>query len=246
MTTTVEESRPARFWTATRRQLAGRLAFLALVTVLTSLLYRVVCPQWVAYRDGENALARNASAQALGDYQRAIAGGAKTRQLPLHIAQALVKLNRPREAIPHLEPLRRSFPADEGAANLLAGIYDGEGRPADALHVYYDALEMGLPRSPDVLLHQADLFRELRRYRDAERLYLEVLATDSPVRREALHHLAELDLWTNRPAQALARYDELLHLDPTNRAAHIGRARALTAAGRRAEAVAEYRKLLPP
>jgi len=224
-----------------------RAGFVLVVAAITSLAYRWIEWPWVAYREGVDALTQHDPGKALREFQSAATGGVNPHTLALGMAKAYLQLDRPGEAAAVLEPLRRAAPPSPAVTSLLAGILDSEGRPAEALHVYIDAADAGLYFPPVMRLHVADLYRRIQRYHDAGTIYRSLLADAPPdVRAKARLHLAEMLSWEKRTDEALAIFDEILRADPGNRAARLGRARALSAAGRRAEAISEYRTLTAP
>ena len=137
-------------------------------------------------------------------------------------------------------------PPNITATSLLAEILDSTGEPARALNVYLDAEDMGLSPAPQVQIHKADLYRQMGHYRDAEPLYRSLVANGSAERANARLHLAEMLSWMHRNDEAFPLFDEVLREDPSNREARLARARALNAAGRREEAISEYRALTTP
>lgn len=233
--------------TDTAKRWLARAAFVLVVVTATSFAYRWIEWPWVAYREGVDALGRSDAAAALREFQSAAEGGVHSRTLSLGMAKAYLQLDRPGEAAAMLEPLRRATPPNPAVTSLLAGILDSENRPAEALHVYLDGADSGLYFPPVMRLHVADLYRRIHRYHDAGAIYRS-LPVDAPpdVQAKARLHLAEMLSWERRFDEALALFDEILRADPGNRAARLGRARALSAAGRRAEAISEYRTLTVP
>lgn len=228
------------------RRLGWPLYFSAIIAA-SVLLYCLANPGWVAFRIGENALARGDYKSALENLTRARDLGVTTRHSAVQLASVLLTLDRPREAAEILEPYRREIPPDSAATSLLAGIYAAEQRPADAVHVFLDAIESGLAPDPRAALQLGDLYRQLDRYTDAEIWYHQVIAQGSPeIQLEARARMAEVRAWTGDYPAALAEIDDILAADPDNRQIRMLRARVLSWAGRNKESAEEYRKLLTP
>lgn len=208
-------------------------------------LYCVFNPGWVAFRKGEFALERGDYASALRDLERARELGVRTRHSAVQLASVLLKLDRPSDAAVILDPYRRDTPPDSAAISLLAGIYAADQRPADGVHVFLDAIEVGYQPDAVAAVQLGDLYRQVERFADAEGWYqVAIDSGDSETQLAARTQLAELRAWTGAYDASLELIDEILASDPSNRKVRTLRARVLSWAGRNRESAEEYRKIL--
>lgn len=144
-------------------------------------------------------------------------------------------------AVAALQKARRLAPKDAAIAYRLGVVHVALQDPAAARRAWQDALALGGPR-PLVTRHLALLDRRapvVTGERDLRRAWLDGRLSDALVlagREEdplSTHIEADVLLGFGMAAEAIARYDELLGADPTDRLALAGRAEALAMQGQR-------------
>ncbi|WP_418957321.1 tetratricopeptide repeat protein [Streptomyces tritici] len=142
------------------------------------------------------------------------------------------------------ERVRRAAPKRWTAYPVLIDAYKGLGDYA-AAHKAAEALQ-GLRRGAAALDRAAQSFRDRGWREDANATAIEAAArAQGPAQKAAcLYRLGELAWERGEPAEAAAQYTAALRLVPAHGPSLAGRARALGAQGRTAEAFRDYRAAL--
>ncbi|WP_406861186.1 tetratricopeptide repeat protein [Streptomyces sp. HUAS MG47] len=142
------------------------------------------------------------------------------------------------------ERVRKQKPKRWAAYPVLIDAYNGLGDYAKA-HKAAEALQKARPTAAALDL-AAQSFRDRGWREDADATAIEAAAhAGSPVQKAAcLYRLGELAWERGEPAEAAAQYTAALRLVPAHGPSLAGRARALGAQGRAAEAFRDYRAAL--
>jgi YaiO family outer membrane protein len=103
------------------------------------------------------------------------------------------------------------------------------GRPALAVEIY-STLLAAAPDNVDLLYGRGLAYSRLRQWDAAEKDYLAAVAA-APGYVDVWSSLADVYLWSGRPARAVAVYDRLLALRPGDASLYVARAKAYRDAG---------------
>jgi tetratricopeptide (TPR) repeat protein len=216
--------------------------YILAVTLVVSLIFRLVDWPWVAYRKAESIFARGNYRDAVGLYERA-AKKLDNVAVLAPLATCYLALGRYSEAETVLTRILEKRPEQLPTIRLLAGLYQQSRRPDKAIPLFTRYLVLGKKLDPPTELQLADIYRQAGRYDDAVPYYQQA-AQDPKQKSAATVALAELRSWQGRYDEAIALCRDVLQTDPANRDARLGLAHALSWAGRFKEAEDEYRKLL--
>jgi len=225
-----------------RASLVKFFLYIAVVTVVVSLIFRLVEWPWVAYRQAETLFAHDNYRAAVGLYERA---AQKLDDLAVlrPLGECYLALGRYGEAETILTRILEKRPEQLPTIRRLAGLYQQSGHPEKAIPLFTRYLSLGKKLDPPTELQLADIYRQAGRYDDAVSHYQQA-AKDPKQKIPATVALAELRSWQGRYDEAIALCRDVLQADPANRDARLGLAHALSWAGRFKEAEDEYRKLL--
>lgn len=229
--------------TIKRRQARRVAAFLVLVALATVGLFHVVRGSVIAFRRGHRALARGEFAVAAEQLGRALAGGYEDPRLRIDLARAQEGAGNRTAALAHYEAALAAAPGDRTIIDILVGFYQAMGQPARGV-VLYSGLGAVEQLSVRELSRLGDLQQQAGDYQAAIATY-GIAAGRAPREPELQLRLGIALGWAGRNEEAVAALREALAFDPGRRLAHIHLARALTRDNRLAEAVDEYRRVLP-
>lgn len=225
-----------------RRQAFGVSLTLVALTIGTHLIYRAVHRDAVDFRRAERAFERRAYASAAAAYASARAAGFQSREMDLHQAMAMMRIDRLDEALEILRLRLRHDPADADLRSLAVVIAQTLSQPQAGLALY---AVLG-PREnlplPD-LVRLADLHQQAGQLEDALAC-VRLALVQAPAHPE-LHTLAGQYLsHAGRRGEAIAAFTTALDLDPAHRPARLALARNLAWEQRYAESAAAYRTYL--
>jgi tetratricopeptide (TPR) repeat protein len=219
------------------------LGTLLVVVIATSLIFRVMNPQWILLRKATTALQANDPEDAAIYLKAARETGKDQAGLEMRAATLAVQLKDFDTAGKALESVLRKNPKSLEASTMLAGTYQHFRKPEQALHVLLAAQQAGAKLTPEAKLQMADLYRELHLYPEAQSLYGELLKIPS-VARTATTQFAEMLAWQKKYPEALALLRGLLESDPSDSTARLALARVLSWSGQTEESVRQYEILL--
>lgn len=118
--------------------------------------------------------------------------------------------------------------------------YANQGQPAMAVGIYTKLLA-ATPDNADVLYGRGLAYSRMRQWEAAERDYVAALNA-APGYADVWASLADVYVWSGRPAQAVAAYGKLIALKPQDPAPYVARARAYREAGQAGPARADLDK----
>jgi YaiO family outer membrane protein len=107
--------------------------------------------------------------------------------------------------------------------------YANHGQPAMAVEMYSKLLAAA-PGNADLLYGRGLAYSRLHQWDAAERDYV-AAANAAPAYADVWASLADVYVWTGRPAQAVAAYGKLIALKPQDPAPYVARAKAYRDAG---------------
>jgi tetratricopeptide (TPR) repeat protein len=148
--------------------------------------------------------------QALADFQRAVELAPDSRQARLRLAEALIR-REPREAVPHLEWLRRRRPDDPDVRLQSARLCRALGQPLEARDLL-DGLLGAEPDKVTALVERGRVAMDLDRTEEAERFLLRALAL-APEQREVNLALADCLRQAGRTEEAQRYQEKLQEID---------------------------------
>jgi tetratricopeptide (TPR) repeat protein len=180
--------------------------------------------------------------EAIGHLTELAARRSLPANLNLLLARLYLRTDRAPEAAPILEALVRRSPTSQEAVDLLAGLYEGEGRFDDAIALYAPLLETGAARV-GLKARLAVLHLEARRPRQAAEILEGALALE-PGSTDLLLLLVQAYDQAGDLEAATGACDRLLLLDADRIEARFHRARLLRQRGDTAGARAGYEDLL--
>lgn len=229
--------------TLKRRQTQRIVAFLVTVAVATVAVFHWLRDDVVAFRRGQQALARADFGEAVKQLDRAFTGGYRNPRLRLDLARAHLGAGNHQAALALYEAALVVAPSDRALVDLTAGLYQTTGHPEQGIALF---ARLGDPAQ--LTLHElsrlGDMQQQAGHYEAAIATYQ--LAAERAPREPELHLRLGIVLgWTDRHEEAAAALRTALALNPERRLAHLYLARVLTRANRLAEAVDEYRRVLP-
>lgn len=223
-----------------RRQGVHVALFLLAVAAGTTGLFHFFRSDLVAYRRGQQALARADFAAAADQLGKAWAGGYQTARVRLDLGRALLEVGRRDEALAVYLAALGATPGDEALLDTIAGLYQAMDQPEKALTLYQ---RVGAPAqlSAAALARMGDLQQQLGRYEEAITTF-RLAAQRAPRAPDLLLRIGIVLAWTGRRGEALEALRSAVALDPKGRLAQLYLARVLLWDGRFAEAVDEYRR----
>lgn len=229
--------------TLKRRQTRRVTAFLVVVGAATVALFHWLRGDLVAFRRGQQALVRADFGAAVGQLDRALAGGYNHPRLRLDLARAHLGVGNHQAALALYEAALAATPQDRGLIDLAAGLYQATGAPERGIALFS---RLGAPEQLSVreLSRLGDLQQQAGQYEAAIATY-QLAAGRSPREPELQLRLGIVLGWTGRNEEAAAALRTALELEPGRRLAHIYLARVLVRDNRLVEAVDEYRRVLP-
>jgi tetratricopeptide (TPR) repeat protein len=218
------------------------LLYILMVTLVVSLLYRIIEWPWVAFRAAETAFAHGDYQEAALAYERAAQKQGNLRVLG-SLATCWLALGRSSEAQAVLVRLLDQHPDELPAIKLLSGLYQQSQQPEKAIPLF--GRYLSLPKKLDFPgeLQLARVYRQAKRYDEAAPYYLRA-AEDPKQKGVAYVELAEMRSWQGRYEEAITLCREVLQDNPSNREARLDLARVLSWDGDIKEAENEYKKLL--
>ncbi len=158
------------------------------------------------------------------------------------LADALLAMGRPQEALPIAASVLASHADKAGAMGVMAACCAGVGKGQDAVHWYRRALEA---RSSDTRYanNLAGLLIQAGQTREAEALLRRTLI-DNPDCAEAAANLGRLLVSTNRLDQAIEKLRQAAAIRPENVQMRNDLGAALVMRGRSPEGIREFREAL--
>ncbi len=151
---------------------------------------------------------------------------------------ALARLNRPAEAMPHFAEAILLDPSySEAHHNLGLALLESH-RPADAIPHFADAARLR-PSDPDAHFNWGHALAKLERLPEAAEHYAKAAAL-APANPEFLAHLGWALLLCGRTAEAIPPLEQALRLQPNLADAHLDLANAFVQSTRFNEAVIHY------
>ena len=227
---------------AKRRQACQIGAFLLLVTAGVSVAYHLIRADAVAYHRGERAYSRGDYAAAVPHYEKARARGMRSRVLLWHEATALIRTDRPAEAMPLLRELLAEDPRDAAALAAAVGVAQASGDPQTGIALYAGlGPRENLPAHDLVTL--SDLYQQAGQLDDAIAC-LRLVVDAYPQGADLRTLLGQLLARAGRRAEARAEFEAAVRLDPLRRSARLALAPTLAWEGDFAAAAAAYRVYL--
>jgi len=226
-----------------RRQAVQVTLFLLAVTTGTIGLFHVLRRDLVAYRRGQDALARGDFAVAATQLDQAWTAGYQPPRLRLELAQSLLAAGRRDEAVVHYTALLDAGRTDESILDVMAGLYQERGEPEKGIEL----LQRSGPAdrlSVPALTRLGDLQQQAGRHVAAAATYRLAVAR-APGEVELQVRLGIILSWIGERPDSIAALRRALALDPRHRLAQLYLARVLMWDGRLVEAVTEYRRALP-
>ncbi len=184
---------------------------------------------------GNRDLARGAAAQAVDEFQTALAHSRDSDEYRLKLALALVAAGRLEEARAHLLNLWERRPGDAVVNLELARVYAGEGEPNNAIR-YYHAAIYGLWEGnplPRRRLARYELVEYLLRYHQVQAAQAELIALsgEKPTGPEEQMQLATLLMQAGETQRAFDEFRAIYRKDNDNADAALGAAKAAFALG---------------
>ena len=176
-------------------------------------------------------------AEAVPNYERAVALRPDYADARNDLAAALLQLGRPGEALPHAQAAVRLKPADADIRYNCGNAHAANRQLAEAEEQYRAALRL---RPDFTAAHNnlGDVLLRSGRPGEAKDEFAAALRLD-PQQAGAHNNLALALVRLGRLADALPHYAETVRLLPDSPVVHHNYALALAAAGRRPEAIAE-------
>ena len=176
-------------------------------------------------------------AEAVPNYERAVALRPDYADAQNDLAAALLQLGRPGEALPHAEAAVRLKPADADIRYNCGNAHAANSRLAEAEEQYRAALHL---RPDFTAAHNnlGDVLMRSARPGEAKVEFEAALRLD-PQQAGAHNNLALALVRLGRLSEALPHYAETVRLLPGSPVVHHNYALALAAAGLRLEAIAE-------
>jgi arylsulfatase A-like enzyme/tetratricopeptide (TPR) repeat protein len=158
------------------------------------------------------------------------------------IATCYLRLGQPKPALEEAAAALALDPRFSDARILRGSVFEERGQ-FDAALAEYRAAVGGDPANAMLRLDLAKVLTEMGRLDEARQEY-ETILRQQPKAPAALADLGALDLKEDKIEDALARLGRALALDPEQHEARFNLARAYERQGRKADATAEYRRLL--
>lgn len=224
-----------------RRQAVRVTLFLLAVAAGTVGLFHWVRADRVAYRRGEQALARKDFKLASEQLERAWARGFRLPRVRLELARARLEAGEHNAALVLYAAAHAADPADESIIDTLAGLYQGAGEPERGIALFGPPEKL----SATALTRLGDLHQQAGRLEDAVAAY-KLAVVRAPKDAAIRLRLGIVLGWLGRPGEAASALQATLALQPDLRLAQLYLARMHLWDGHFAEAVAEYRRVLPP
>ncbi len=208
----------------------------AVILLMTLALTPAVAPAQDTTVERARALARAGEFHQAADlYQLAVRQSAPDPGLLGEAVDALEACGRWREAVPHLDRLLELVPQD-ARRHWQRGLYAAWAGDRDAGLRH---LRRAVTLRPDDATYLGSLGEVLSWRHDgraeAAQAFQRALVLD-PLERRSQVGTANLLAWAGRPAEALARYDEVLQHHPQDHPALAGKGAALQQLGRHREA----------
>jgi len=166
--------------------------------------------QGLVWRGRLNELLQNFP-RALADFRRAVELDADNRQARLRLASALIR-EEPREAVAHLERMRRRRPDDPEVLLLTARLRRNLGEPEEAGRLL-DQLLAAAPNNVPALVERGRVAMDLNHPDDAERWLRRALDLAPVQRREVYLALADCMRLAGRLEEAKQYQDEVDKID---------------------------------
>ena len=148
--------------------------------------------------------------QALADFQRAVELDPDSRQARLRLVAALIR-EEPREAVPHLEWMRRRRPDDPEVLFLTARLRRNLGQPEEAGKLL-DELLVSTPNKFPALVERGRVAMDLNHPDEAE-LWLRRALEVAPGQREVLLALGDCMRQSGRLDEAKQYQDKVQEID---------------------------------
>lgn len=224
-----------------RRQAVQVTLFLLAVAAGTIGLFHWVRADRVAYRRGEQALARKDFKLAAEQLERAWARGFRLPRVRLELARARLQAGERDAALALYAEAHAADPGDESIVDTLAGLYQGAGQPERGIALFGPPEKL----SAAALTRLGDLQQQAGRLEEAVTAYKLAVAR-APQAAEIHLRLGIVLGWLGRPGEAAAALQSAVRLQPDLRLAQLYLARMRLWNGQFAEAVTEYRRALPP
>jgi tetratricopeptide (TPR) repeat protein len=216
--------------------------YIFLVGLAVSWLFRQVEWPWVAFRQGENAFQAGNYLEAATFYERA-AEKLTDPRIVERLGTCWVSVNRLDKAEAVLDRLLEQRPDRLAAIKLLAGLYQKEQHPKEAIPLFLKYLSRGGKLDPSAQLQLARIYRQGLLYDEAATYYLQA-AQDPKQKTVAEIELADMRSWQGRYDEAVQAFQQVLAAEPSNRQARLSLARVLSWAGRYQDSANEYKRLL--
>ena len=218
------------------------LLYILCVTVIVSLLFRLLEAPWIAFRKGETAFAHGKFAAAAQFYQQA-AQKVDDPRIVDRLARCWLRIGDLQDAENLLDSILQKHSGQLGTIELLAGAYQQEQEPQKAIPLYIQYLAHGGKLDSSGKLQLARVYRQVGLYDQAGPYYLQ--AAESPKQKTVARiELAEMRSWQGDYDEAISLLRKVLVAEPKNRQARLNLARILSWAGDYKESEDEYRKLL--
>lgn len=202
---------------------------------------------------GNRALGRGDVAQALAEYELAVAADPRSVPAREALATTLAGQGDAEGAILHYTAALEVEPDNFLVRHNLGTVLARSGRPEDAVEHFRRALVL-VPEEPAVLYKLARNLARTGRLDEAQRRYRELIALQpedgagaergNDLYAAARFELSEILFGTGRYREAAALLRELVAEDPSRSWAHLSLGVALQASGNEPGAMAEYRAVL--
>jgi tetratricopeptide (TPR) repeat protein len=160
----------------------------------------------------------------------------------LYLGKALLKLERFGEAAEAIRRYTAARPSDTDGAYLLAYVLFRQGRPADSLAVYRQAVRIKPPAADDLKIIGLD-YGLLGDYRLSAEFLGRALALD-PDNLEARYYLGRVYFTQNLFANAIEEFQTVLRRDPRHVKAQNNLGQALEGRNEIEGAMAAYRRAI--
>lgn len=180
--------------------------------------------------------------RALDLYRRALALNPDDREARYNYAVTLQEAGRHEEALVALTTAISLDPGRPEAHNALGIAFTLRGDLASAASEFRRTVTLD-PRNARAWNNLGNVLRDLGQFDEAARAYGRAISLDSSYA-DPLNGMGTLEVQRDKPMAALPYFDRALALAPALHEARMNRAIALDLAGRRTDAIREYRAFL--